>query len=99
MGIKGRVSYSEIAERTERLAKLMTANARILCLEAGLDPGLLGIHPHNAMCSLAEGKPWREVNYSKCRATIRQMERSFMPGRILDSLYRRGRTYFNYEAG
>ena len=95
--INGRISYSVLRARVDALDKLMTENARTLCREAGLDPSLLGIHPHNAMVGLHYGKPWPEVNYSKCRACIRKMERSGIPSRLLDSLYKRGRTYFDYE--
>jgi hypothetical protein len=92
-----KLSYDALRTRVDNLSKLMTDNARILCREAGLDPSLLGIHPHNAMVSLHYGKPWPEVNYSKCRATIRQMDRAFIPSQLLTSLYKRGRTHFSFE--
>lgn len=97
--IDGRYDYRELREMAERINKARHLNAKRLCREAGLDDGLLGIHPYNAMCSYAAGKPWPEVNYSKCRATIREIERSFEGTRVLNAMYDRlgyDRFYWGY---
>lgn len=82
-------NYRELKDRCDRIAQMRNNTARRLCKEAGLDPNLLGIHPHNAMCGYRAGKPWREVDYSKVRACIRELSREFDAHRILDRLYAR----------
>ena len=61
----------------ERIDKMRTERARRLCLEAGLDPGALGVHPHNAMAAFSSGHPWPGVNYSKVRACLRMLKLCF----------------------
>ena len=61
----------------------MIEQARQTCYAAGLDGGLLGIHPHNAMVSFRAGQPWAEVDYSLCRRTLWLIEQSYSPGRIV----------------
>lgn len=80
--------YRDLKARCERITAMRLNRARKLCKEAGLDPTLLGIHPHNAMVSLHYGKPWPEVNYSKCRACIRVLNMP-SPEAILTRLYLR----------
>jgi hypothetical protein len=87
--MKPKYHYGDLRKRCERIARMRNNRARQLCREAGLDPNLLGIHPHNAMCSFHDGKPWPEVNYSKCRATIWMLKREFEPMHVLDKLYKR----------
>lgn len=74
--------------RADRLRDAALREARETCKAAGLDPGLLGIHPHNAMCSYEQGKPWPEVNYALCRRVIwltnvKQWEASRIVERII----------------
>src|SRR5678815_3123814 len=76
--------YGRMRDIAQRICDMRNERARELCREAGLDAGLLGIHPHNAMVSFNAGKPWREVNYSKCRACIRMMDRQYEGFRILE---------------
>lgn len=59
-----RKRYERIKLLTEELKDLLHAEARQMCADAGLDPNLLGIHPHNAMCSLSYGNPWKDVDYN-----------------------------------
>ena len=59
--------HKEVRTRAENISQSIIKRCRKLSLEAGLDPGLLGIHPHNAMVSLHYGKPWPGVDYSKVR--------------------------------
>lgn len=82
-------NYNELRNRCAIIAKMRNDHARQLCKDAGLDPQLLGIHPHNAMCSFHDGKPWPNVNYSKVRACIRELNREFEASAILDRLYKR----------
>jgi hypothetical protein len=74
----------QASNKAEKIKKMIIARARKTCKEAGLDPGLLGIHPHNAMCGLHYGKPWQDVNYSLVRKTLWLIEKSYIPGRIAD---------------
>jgi hypothetical protein len=85
----GRYIYEELHAMAARIAAMRRERARQLCKEAGLDPGLLGIHPHNAMVSLSYGKPWREVDYSKCRACIRVIDQMHDGHEIVRKLYKR----------
>jgi hypothetical protein len=62
--------YGILRDRAERYSKLVNDRARKCCKEAGLDPSLLGIHPHNAMCGLHDGRPWKGVDYSLVRKTL-----------------------------
>jgi len=64
----------------------MLAEARAECAAAGLDPGLLGIHPHNATVSRSYGHPWPGVDYRKVRRTIWLSERANEPGRIVSRI-------------
>lgn len=82
-------NYNELKNRCYAIARMRNNHARQLCKEAGLDPALLGIHPHNAMVSFSYGKPWPNVNYSKVRACLRELDRQWEAGRILDKLYKR----------
>lgn len=75
-----------VHERAERIRRMILYRARTACREAGLDPDLLGIHPHNAMLDYQAGRPWRGVDYSKCRLALRLTDLAFEPGRIADRL-------------
>ena len=87
--------YRRMRGIAERISESRYARARKLCAAAGLDPGLLGIHPHNAMCSFEAGQPWKGVNYSLVRACIREMNRAYEGFRILESWDRRVRLSAN----
>ena len=76
--------YTEAAERAERISKAIIQRARKAAQDAGLDPELLGIHPHNAMVSFNQGRPWPNVDYSKVRLCLRLIERSYVPSSIVD---------------
>lgn len=81
--------YGTMKDRAERITLMILNSARQATKEAGLDPSLLGIHPHNAMCSFKQGKPWPEVNYSKCRLALRLIEKSYQPNSIVDQWSKR----------
>lgn len=82
--------YSELKARADRVSRMVTERMKKLCREAGLDPSLLGIHPHNAMCSFEHGKPWPDVDYSKVRKIL-WLERTqlWRAHRAVDALYSR----------
>lgn len=83
--------YRRLQDIADRIVAMRLERARRLCAEAGLDPTLLGIHPHNAMVSFRAGQPWRGVDYSKVRACLRMQELAFEPNRIVDAWDRRVR--------
>jgi len=76
--------YTHLRQIADRVAQSRNRRARQACQEAGLDPSLLGIHPHNAMCSFREGRPWPEVDYSKVRLCLWLLDREFEGYRILE---------------
>lgn len=83
------MTYRAMKERADRIANMIRDRARETCAAAGLDPNLLGIHPHNAMVSLHYGKPWPEVNYSLCRKTLWLLEKQWVAHQIVEQWYRR----------
>ncbi len=83
------LKYQDMKDRADRIRNMICDRAREACQEAGLDPNLLGIHPHNAMIDREAGRLWPEVNYSKCRLTLRLLDYQWEPGRIVDRWYRR----------
>ncbi len=83
--------YDRIAGIAQRVSDMRRDRARAACLAAGLDPELLGIHPHNAMVSLNAGKPWRNVDYSLVRKTLWLIEQSYLPSRLVTAWDRRVR--------
>lgn len=82
-------SYQDLRNRAESIDRMAMQTARKLALEAHVDSHAIGISVHNALVSLHYGKPWPEVNYSKCRAAKRQMEKAMLGYRIVDKLYHR----------
>ncbi len=85
--------YHRLKAIADRVTRSRRDRARKLCAEAGLDPGLLGIHPHNAMCGYRAGKPWPGVNYQLVRCCLRLLDLQFEPQRILDKWDKRVRCY------
>jgi len=69
--------YTRLKERVRDYESLVWQRAFSLCREAGLDPTLLGIHPHNAMVSFDQGRPWSGVNYKKVRRVLWLTKRVF----------------------
>ena len=76
--------YTIARDRANRITEARLERARKACKEAGLDSGLLGIHPHNAMIDYEAGRPWKGIDYSKVRLCVRLLEMSYQPNRILD---------------
>jgi hypothetical protein len=65
--------------------------ARRLCAEAGLDPTLLGLHPHNALAALKQGQPWPGVDYGKVRRCEHALDNMFLASRVVDAWDRKVR--------
>jgi hypothetical protein len=57
---------------------------RKLCKAAGLDPSLIGIHPHNAMVAYNAGKPWTNINYDLVRKIVWMQSHQWDSFRILE---------------
>lgn len=76
--------YRKLQDIADRVAAYRTKRARKACADAGLDPNLLGIHPHNAMVSLEYGKPWPGIDYSKVRLCLRIQRQTFEGSRIVE---------------
>lgn len=81
--------YRQHKDRADRVSAMIRERARQACIQAGLDGQLLGIHPHNALCSYEQGKPWPEVDYHYCRLSLYLQEQSFEPYRILEAWSRK----------
>ena len=75
--------------RASILRNSILKRAKKACAEAGLDADLMGIHPYNAIVSLAQGKPWPNVDYLKVRECIRLIELSWEPNRIVERWYKK----------
>jgi hypothetical protein len=84
-----RTQYSALKNRADRVSNMITERAREACKQAGLCGDLLGIHPHNAMCSYEAGKPWPEVDYHYCRLSLHLQEKSYEPYRILEQWHQK----------
>lgn len=89
--------YGTLHDRADRFNKMVRNRCRDLSIQAGLDPNLLGIHPHNAMCSYDYGNPWPGVDYKIVRKILWLLrDYQWRAHRIVDSLYEKGLLYFNH---
>lgn len=79
-----KAKYARYSEIAHRIRVMRNQRARQVCRDAGLDPNLLGIHPHNAMCGWHAGRPWPGVDYSKVRLCMRLLNSEFDAHRIVD---------------
>lgn len=77
------VQYAALRIVADATAAELTDKAREACKRAGLDPGLLGIHPHNAMVSYDAGHPWVGIDYGQVRLCLYLIEVSYGPHREL----------------
>lgn len=79
-----------IRDRADKLNASVLDEARRLSVQAGLDPNLLGIHPHNAMCAYEAGKPWPGVDYALVRRIEWLLkEKQWEPVRLADRIVSR----------
>ena len=85
--------YMRLYQIALRIESSRRQRAKILCREAGLDDGLLGIHPHNAMCGMMSGDPWPNVDYTKVRECLGLLDRMYDGHRIVAKWDRRVRGY------
>lgn len=76
----------KLRDHADKVAAEYREHARELCQEAGLDPNLLGIHPHNALCGLASGEPWPNVDYNKVKLCKWYLDNMWLASRAADEL-------------
>ena len=77
--------YTLARERAERTSRMILDRARTCAFRAGLDPHLLGIHPHNAMVSFNSGNPWPGVDYHLVRKCLWLQKRAWEPTRLAEA--------------
>ena len=88
MNLRQRVELAQETHRiTKSLDRAITAMARMATKSAGLDPTLLGIHPHNAKVGQSSGKPWAGVDYDFVDFAQFLVRLSWLPGRIDSMLW------------
>lgn len=85
--------YHRLKDIADRVAASRRERARVLCAAAGLDPELLGIHPHNAMCGFERGQPWAGVDYDLVRRCLHLLRTQFEGCRIVENWDKRVRGY------
>ena len=77
----GKPKVMPLYDRAERIRWMIWNRAQKLCREAGVsDAGCL----HNALVGLHNGRPWREVDYSKARLAKRLFDKQFEAKNIVD---------------
>lgn len=88
-----RARYNRMKAIAERVRLARNRRAREACRRAGLDPSLLGIHPHNAMCGYRAGKPWAGIDYREVRRCLWLIDRQWDADRIVSAWDARVRGY------
>ncbi len=77
--------HAMLKTASELMSKVFNEVARKISGDAGLDPQLLGIHPHNAMCALENGHPWTEVDYNRVKVVMDLLSHEFDGSRIVEA--------------
>lgn len=80
---------NELNERSNKLYESRLARAKALCKASGLDPELLGIHPHNATVSRNNGKPWPGVDYALVAKCQHELHHLFDARDLVHNWYRK----------
>lgn len=62
------LAYNNLKTAAKLMEEVFHVLAKKICADSGLDPNLLGIHPHNAMIAFEAGNPWKEVDYNRVQA-------------------------------
>ena len=80
--------------RARKLSDKTLARVRKLMYEAGLDGSIPGIHLHNSLLSLEEGRPWKGVDYKKVKlanylSEVKMWEPIQIVDRVLDRKFRK----------
>ena len=70
--------YRRMCAIADRYSRAVVARMRAAAAATGLDPNIPSAHAHNAMCSLHDGCPWRDVDYSLVRRVL-WLERNVEP--------------------
>jgi hypothetical protein len=78
-------AYRALREHAEAMGAILNGLARDISADAGLDPGLLGIHPHNAMVSHDAGAPWAGVDYNRVQVVLDLLRHQFDAYRMIDA--------------
>lgn len=91
-----RPNATDLLNRADRVRESIWRRAQAACEAAGLsDAG----HLHNALVSRDQGKPWREVDYSKARLARRLFDSQFAARRLVSAyIQRKGAHNFAWEA-
>lgn len=76
----------KLRNHADSVASMYRERAKELCRESGLDETLLGIHPHNAMCSFESGNPWPNVDYNKVKLCLWFLDNQWLASREADKL-------------
>ena len=88
-------SYTVMKNRANKFNKMVIERCKTLSIKAGLDPNLLGIHPHNALVAYEYGYPWPEVNYKLCKKINWLFsDYQWRAHRLVDSLHKQNKLHF-----
>ena len=82
--MKVRWSYARAKASAERIRQSRSRRAKEACTLAGLDSSIIGIHVHNALCGLRQGRPWKGIDYHYARKARWLMDREWDGYRILE---------------
>ena len=83
--------YARLRAIADRVIQMRTDRARLVCKQSGLDPSLLGIHPHNAMCSWNSGHPWPGIDYKLVRKCLWLLNTAYEASKVVTKWDRRVR--------
>jgi hypothetical protein len=78
-------NYTMLKHYADMMSGIMKDLARKISGDAGLDPTLLGVHPHNAMCAYAGGQPWPNVDYNRVMVVMDLLNHQFDAQRTVDA--------------
>ena len=81
-------AYSLLKHYAGLMGDIVNDLARRISADAGLDPGLLGIHPHNAMVAYHAGQPWDGVDYNRVQAVQDLLRHEYDANRMVNAFDR-----------
>lgn len=77
-------TYLKLDDLRNQWQRVINDQARKLSADAGLDPNLLGVHPHNAMVAYNAGNPWPNVDYDRVKMVQKLLEIQFDTSRCIE---------------
>lgn len=80
-----KAAYNDLKLHAEKMGHIMNGLARRISGDAGLDPNLLGVHPHNAMVGKEGGQPWEGVDYNRVQVVLDLLAHQFDANRMVDA--------------